>query len=77
MPATTGHGDVGAAGDPGEIRLPASVQSLLAARIDRLGEVPKRLLQTAAVIGKQFSLPLLARVLGQPEAELEPAVDDV
>jgi tetratricopeptide (TPR) repeat protein len=45
-----------------EIEIPATVQALLAARIDRLGEREKRVLQTAAVIGKEFSRTLLARV---------------
>jgi class 3 adenylate cyclase len=41
------------------LALPATVQSLLAARIDRLGADAKDVLQTAAVIGKQFDEPLL------------------
>jgi len=45
------------------LRVPASVHSLLAARVDRLGEREKRVLQTAAVIGKEFSEPVLRRVL--------------
>jgi adenylate cyclase len=47
------------------LRVPASVQSLLAARVDRLGEREKRVLQTAAVIGKEFSEPVLRRVLAE------------
>ncbi len=51
------------------IEVPASVQSLLAARIDRLDEGTKRLLQTASVVGDGFAEPLLARVAGSgPEA---------
>jgi predicted ATPase/class 3 adenylate cyclase len=46
------------------IEVPASVQSLLAARIDRLDEATKRLLQTAAVIGDGFAEALLAQVAG-------------
>src|SRR5262249_60935847 len=42
-----------------EIRIPDTVQSLLAARIDRLPQPAKQVLQTAAVIGKRFSVPLL------------------
>jgi class 3 adenylate cyclase/tetratricopeptide (TPR) repeat protein len=45
-----------------DIRVPASVQSVLAARIDRLPEREKLLLQTASVIGKTFSEPILRRV---------------
>ena len=44
--------------------VPPTVQAVLAARIDRLGEREKQVLQTAAVIGKTFSEPLLTRVLG-------------
>jgi class 3 adenylate cyclase/tetratricopeptide (TPR) repeat protein len=46
-----------------EIEIPASVHDLLAARIDRLGEREKLVLQTAAVIGKEFSLPVLEQIL--------------
>ncbi len=45
-----------------EIRIPATVQAVLAARIDRLAEDEKRILQTAAVIGKEFAEPVLRRV---------------
>jgi class 3 adenylate cyclase/tetratricopeptide (TPR) repeat protein len=41
------------------VTVPASVQSLLAARIDRLDEASKRLLQTAAVIGDEVPERLL------------------
>jgi adenylate cyclase len=44
--------------------LPASVQSVLAARIDRLSAEHKSVLQTAAVIGRTFPEALLARVMG-------------
>jgi len=46
------------------IEVPASVQSLLAARIDRLDESSKHLLQTAAVIGDEVVETLLMRVAG-------------
>ncbi|MBI3682550.1 MAG: AAA family ATPase [Acidobacteria bacterium] len=45
------------------LQVPPTVQALLAARIDRLGEREKHVLQAAAVIGKDFSEPLLAAVL--------------
>jgi class 3 adenylate cyclase/tetratricopeptide (TPR) repeat protein len=54
-----------------EIQLPPTVQGVLAARIDRLGAAEKALLQTMAVIGTEFSLNLLTRVVGQPEDELQ------
>ncbi len=49
------------------IEVPSTVQAVLAARIDRLSRRDKRLLELAAVIGKNVPAPLLAKV-----AELEP-----
>ena len=43
------------------IEVPATVQAILAARIDRLAPEDKRLLQAAAVIGKDVPFALLAR----------------
>jgi predicted ATPase len=56
------------------LEVPPTVQALLAARIDRLPEREKRVLQSAAVIGKDFAEPLLAAVAGLPERELAEAV---
>jgi class 3 adenylate cyclase len=50
--------------------IPATVQAVLAARIDRLGEREKTVLQTASVIGKEFSEPILKRVSDLSEANL-------
>lgn len=44
------------------LQVPTNVRDVLAARIDRLPEAAKRLLQMAAVIGKEFSGPLLDEV---------------
>src|SRR4029450_12150046 len=52
------------------IQVPATVQALLAARIDRLPPEEKRLLQTAAVIGTAVPLPLLQAMAELPEATL-------
>jgi class 3 adenylate cyclase/tetratricopeptide (TPR) repeat protein len=52
------------------IEVPATVQAVLAARIDRLPSEEKRLLQTAAVIGTEVSLPLLHAIADVPEAAL-------
>jgi adenylate cyclase len=53
------------------LQVPATVQAVLAARIDRLPEREKRLLQVAAVIGKDFAEPLLAEVAELPAEELK------
>ena len=52
------------------IQVPATVQAVLAARIDRLPAEEKRLLQTAAVIGTEVPLPLLQAITELPEADL-------
>ena len=52
------------------IRVPATVQAILAARIDRLDPEEKRMLQSAAVIGRDFSLPLLQAIVGGNEGDL-------
>ena len=55
-------GELGAyvsAGEVGEVRVPATLQATIAARIDRLGPQAKRTLSAAAVIGSRFSLDLL------------------
>jgi class 3 adenylate cyclase len=54
-----------------EWRLPPTVQAVLASRIDRLDAREKELLQTLAVLGRQFSLPLIRRVADYPDTELE------
>jgi class 3 adenylate cyclase len=68
------------AGEPGaymqtqdlsEIEVPATVQAILAARIDRLPAAEKRLLQTAAVIGNEVLLPLLQSISDLSEKELQ------
>ena len=50
--------------------LPATVQAVLAARIDRLAPEDKRLLQTAAVIGTEVPFTLLRAIADVPEAAL-------
>ena len=52
------------------LQVPVTVQAVLAARIDRLPPEEKRLLQTAAVIGTEVSLPLLQAIADLPEEAL-------
>jgi tetratricopeptide (TPR) repeat protein len=70
-------------GEPGAYRLaqvlptiqvPATVQAVLAARIDRLPSEEKRLLQTAAVIGMEVSFALLQAIADLPEEALHRAL---
>ena len=52
------------------IQVPASVQAVLASRIDRLPSDEKRLLQAAAVIGTSVPFALLQAIVELPETEL-------
>jgi tetratricopeptide (TPR) repeat protein len=52
------------------LQVPATVQAVLAARIDRLPPEDKRLLQTAAVIGTEVPWPLLQAIADAPEEAL-------
>jgi tetratricopeptide (TPR) repeat protein len=54
-----------------EIRVPPTVQAILASRIDRLAAAEKELLQTLAVLGREFSSGLIKRVAGKSDDELE------
>ena len=53
------------------IEVPATVQVILAARIDRLSAEDKQLLQTASVIGKAVPLVLLHAVAGATEEAVQ------
>ncbi len=55
------------------VQVPATVQSILASRIDRLALADKRLLQSAAVIGKDVPFALLQGIGGLPDEELRRA----
>ena len=54
--------------------VPPSVKSVLSARIDRLAEREKHVLQTAAVIGKEFPELILREAIELPEVELRAAL---
>jgi tetratricopeptide (TPR) repeat protein len=45
-----------------EARVPDTIQDIIMARLDRLGEAGKRTVQLASVIGRQFLVRLLARI---------------
>ncbi len=57
--------------DVGEVKVPATLQATIAARIDRLDPKAKRTLSAAAVIGSRFSFNLL-ETLG-----IDPVVEDL
>jgi tetratricopeptide (TPR) repeat protein len=59
-------------GEQGDLRatfaVPDTIQGVLLARIDRLPAEPKQLLQTASVLGREFSQRLLGALLEGPGA---------
>ncbi len=57
-----------------EAGVPASVQAILASRIDRLDPASKQLLQVASVVGKEVGEPALGLTAGLEEDELGPAL---
>ena len=57
------------------IQVPATVQAVLAARIDRLSEEDKRHLQVASVVGKDIPFALLQEIAELPEETLRRGLD--
>jgi class 3 adenylate cyclase/tetratricopeptide (TPR) repeat protein len=64
------NGTVTVAKPLSSIQIPPTVQGILASRIDQLDPTEKELLQTVAVIGKEFPFGLAQRVSQRPEIEL-------
>ncbi|MFI4986060.1 MAG: adenylate/guanylate cyclase domain-containing protein [Alphaproteobacteria bacterium] len=50
-----------------EDAIPASIQSLVLARMDRLAPLDRQALQAASIIGQRFELPLLRRMIGMSD----------
>jgi class 3 adenylate cyclase/predicted ATPase len=59
------------------LKVPATVQAILASRIDRLPADEKELLQTLATIGREFSLSPVREVIGKPAEELDRMMNDL
>jgi class 3 adenylate cyclase/predicted ATPase len=66
-----GNGVVKLAKSMNVVKVPATVQGVLAARIDRLSAEEKELLQTLAVLGQEFPLGLVKHVIFTPDDTLE------
>ncbi len=58
------------------IEIPDRVQDVLMARLDRLPEQPRRAIQVASVIGREFALRLLQRI-HEVGAEMQPIVEEL
>jgi predicted ATPase len=59
------------------LKIPPTVQGILAARIDRLPSDAKDLLQALAVIGREFPLSLIRAVTLKPDEELNRLLNDL
>jgi class 3 adenylate cyclase/tetratricopeptide (TPR) repeat protein len=59
------------------LRIPATAQAILAARIDRLAPEDKRLLQAASVIGKDVPFTLLQAIAEESEESLRRGVSNL
>jgi tetratricopeptide (TPR) repeat protein len=59
----------------GGLELPDTIQGVLLSRIDRLGDASRRLLQSAAVIGREVDARLLREIWG--ESPLDPLVAEL
>lgn len=68
--------DAGANIDMQSLKIPATLQDSLMARLDRLAPV-KEVAQIGAVIGREFGHALLAAIAGLPERELQSAIDSL
>jgi adenylate cyclase len=74
------EGDKGAyrlKGGIDSIPLPSTVQAVIAARIDRLEENTKRVLEVASVVGREVSIPILERVCGLSDPEFSEALQQL
>jgi class 3 adenylate cyclase/tetratricopeptide (TPR) repeat protein len=61
----------------GEIQIPGTVREVIAARLDRLASGAKRVLQVAAVIGRQFTRAQLDALLAGEEIDVERALTEL
>jgi class 3 adenylate cyclase/tetratricopeptide (TPR) repeat protein len=60
-----------------QLKIPPRVQAILASRMDRLPPDEKDLLQTLAVIGREFSFGLLRNVVAKSDEELNRMLTDL
>ena len=65
-----------ALGDADSVSLPRSLLDVIEARLARLGAEANRILACAAVIGREFTLDLLAKATAQPVATVLDVLDD-
>jgi DNA-binding NarL/FixJ family response regulator len=62
--------------DSQAVQIPEGLRDAVGKRLSRLSERTNRVLAVAAVIGREFQLEVLERVLASPEHEVERALED-
>ena len=67
-------GDLTLAHPVNDLGVPASVQGVIAARLDRLTRQERAVVQAAAALGRRAKISILCEVIGLSEVELEPSV---
>jgi class 3 adenylate cyclase/tetratricopeptide (TPR) repeat protein len=60
-----------------KVPLPATIQAVVAARIDHLEDIAKQVLETAAVIGRMVAMSVLRPVAALPSDELTEAISQL
>jgi class 3 adenylate cyclase len=61
------NGHYALSGKPSDIQVPDTIQGIIAARLDRLEENLKRIMQVASVIGREFAYRLLQAIMRMQE----------
>jgi class 3 adenylate cyclase len=62
-------------GEVHDLDVPPSIHALVAARLDRLGELERSVLRGGAVLGQRFSAPAVAAVAGVADADARSGLD--
>lgn len=73
----TRNGKIRLAKPLSEVKVPPTVQGVLASRIDRLPQTEKELLQTLAVIGREFLISLVRQVVDKPNDEVQQTLSNL
>ena len=60
-----------------DVKVPATIQDIIAARVDRLADRLKLTLQGAAVVGRRFGVTLLSRVIDVPADAVQRQLEDL
>ncbi|MEM6927655.1 MAG: AAA family ATPase [Myxococcota bacterium] len=63
--------------DPGQLGIPDSVQGVITARLDRLDDAQKRILEVASVVGRTFEATLIGQVRGHPVKAVALVLDEL